>query len=368
MSNIEQSKSFIFSQIDNESKQELPIYLESDSNNPDIYIKFGVNNTYPNLLQALTEESATVSSIVNGTVNFIAGAGVLANNLFSLNPNRINRYGETIEDLVRQMAHDLFVYDGCYVQVIKNKLHQISELYILPFEMVRCNYNKTKFWFSKKWTKYSGGTSSKTIIYDAYDSTDETQHTGIIYYSNNGHRSVYPKSPLTSIINDMNSEIMCQKFIKNSLEGGLAARYIISLPNCSNLSDEQKDAIRDGIKANMCGVENASAFAMYFNNGEKGLEIQKVDLDNAPEMFTTLRNALRENIFIGCHATPQLFGMAKEGTGFDNVEYQSAYALYNKQTVVPIQHKIKRIFEGIFGVNGVIDIEPYNTNLENNIN
>lgn len=359
---------FIFSEIDVAEKIEVPVWKEVQNNqNPDVYTKFGENNRYPNMLQDLTEQSETASSVINGTVNMICGNAIRFNGDIKLDPGYMNRSGETLEDFVEQMAHDIYVYGGCYIQVIKNKLFEIAELYVLPFEMVRTNYNKTKFWFSKNWSRYQSNVSGKTIIYDAYDPLVKDQFASVLYFSNAGHRYVYPKSPLTSIFEDMSSEVLCAKYIKNNLQSGLAARYIVSLPNSNNLTDNQKDEIKEGFKANMCGVANAGQFCLYFNTGDKGLEITKVDADNANEMFVTLRDSLKDNIFIGLSATPQLFGRIKEGSGFNAVEYEDAYALYNKMIVRPIQTKIVRILECIFGTGNSIEIEPYTVEFKNNV-
>lgn len=345
--------------IDTDKKVIIPEYEEGRETSPNQYVRFGERNLYPNQLQEMTRNSVTMSAIINGTCNFVKGQDAkLRDDIRLAYYPFMNKNRETEQDLIEQMARDLFIFGGCYLHIIKNRLNEIAELYVLPFDFMRTNYQCDKFWYSRYWGKYGG----KDIIYPAYDKTSDA--TSMVYYYNaTRNRSTYPESPVTSSFEDMAVENLSKQYSTISLNNGLSAKHIINLPDSANLSDDDKAKIEKGIKDKFSGVANAGSFMIYYAPTETPLQINKVDADNTNDIFTTLRNTAQENIFISANAIPELFGIRKEGTGFNAVEYNTAYQIYNNLKVIPIQNKIKECFEVIFGKDA-LNIVPYKTNLE----
>lgn len=345
--------------IDTDKKIIVPEYEEGREISPNQYVRFGDRNLYPNQLHDMVRNSVTMQAVLNGTVNFIKGQDAKLNDDIRLAYYPfMNKNRETEQDLIEQMGRDIFIYGGCYLHIIKNRLGDIAELYVIPFDYMRTNYQCDKFWYSRYWGKYGG----KVIIYPIYDKTSDA--TSMIYYYNSTrNRSTYPESPVTSSFEDMIIENISQKYSTISLDNGLSAKHIINLPDSANLTDEEKSKIEKGIKDKFTGVANAGSFMIYYAPTTDPLGITKLDMDNTNDIFTTLRNSAQDNIFISCNAIPELFGVKKSGTGFNAVEYNTAYQIYNNIKVIPIQNKIKEIFEVIFGQNA-ITITPYKTNLE----
>lgn len=353
------SQSMAFSLVDPELKINVPSYNENYQKNDKNYTYWGDDNKFPNKLLTLAEESPTLSSVLSGTVSFILGNGVAVEDNTSLFARKVNKNGETLADIVEQIAYDKLLFGGYAIQVIYNVLKKPVEIYAVPMEFIRTNRRMDKFWYNENWGKYS----TNAIIYNKFnkDEIDDT-YTQIFYSKNSGSRRVYPTSPQTGALNDIVSENIAAKYTKNSLESGLSARFIINMPNTAKLTDEQKAKIEDGIKKKFTGVDNAGTFMLYFNSTTEKLDITKVDHDNSNEIFKSIRDAARENIFIVNKATPNLFGLPTASTGFNSQEHQDAYSLYYKLVVYPIQKQIAEDLSNIIGTNVVI--EPFSIDLD----
>lgn len=345
--------------IDVDKKFLTPEYIEGRETGVNQYVSYGKDNLYPNIINEITRNSVTLNAILNGTINFVKGQDcILREDIKLAYSPFVNRRKETVQDIVEQLGKDIFIYGGAYIHVIKNRLGEIAEIYAIPFDYMRTNFQRDKFWYSRYWGRYGG----KNIIYPEWDITSDAT-SGIVYYNSTSNRSTYPESPLTAAMEDMLVENQTQKYSTISLNNGLSAKHIINLPDSANLTDEEKSKIEDGIKKKFSGIENAGSFMIYYSPTEQPLSVSKLDIDNPNELYITLRDSARENIFIACNAIPELFGHRKEGTGFNSVEYNTAYQIYNKIKIIPIQNKIKDMFDTIFGMDS-LTIIPYKTELE----
>lgn len=353
------SVSMRFSLIDPELKISTPSYDENLQKNGNNYTYWGADNKFPNKLITLAEESPSLSSILTGTVSFIIGNGIKVEDNTSMFARKVNSRGETLADIAEQIAYDKLLFGGYAIQVIYNVLKKPVEIYAVPMEFLRTNRKADKFWYNENWGKYS----ANALTFAKYNPAEiDDTYTQIFYSKNSGSRRVYPTSPQTGALNDIVSENIAAKYIKNSLESGLSARFIINMPNTAKLTDEQKAKIEDGIKKKFTGVENAGTFMLYFNSTTEKLDITKVDHDNSNEIFKSIREASRENIFVVNKATPNLFGLPTASTGFNSQEHQDAYSLYYKLVVYPIQKQIAEDLGRIIGTNVII--EPFSIDLE----
>ena len=364
---IKNSTKFIFSLVDTEKQIEVPSYAESDSRGKN-FVQWGPDNMFPNVLFEMYSNSPSLSAIINGTVEMIKGNDIIINEkIHTLNNDLyyfpyINKERQTVDELVANLVRDYMLY-GCFaIQVIYNKLDNKAELYHLPMELVRLNEDRDVIYFNKRWKKYS----TNAIEYAAYDPENIIEHKSQVFvYTNSGKRQTYGISPQNSALEDIASECYAAKYIRKTLQNGMAARYIIDLPSTANLTDDDKAEIEDGIRDKFTGWQNAGEFALYFNNGNEAMKITKVDMDNSHEVFNGIRTAARENIFVTNHATPNLFGLPTATTGFNDQEYASAYNLYEKMTLIPIKNTIKTAFERIFGINDAITFTSKNNAIDN---
>ena len=124
--------------------------------------------------------------------------------------------------------------------------------------------------------------------------------------------------------------------------------------------DEIKEEIEKAFNEKFCGTQNAGRFMLSWNDDkDHAVNIESLDMNNFGEQYTALAERAREELFIAFRATPNLFGLPTQTTGFNQQEYDAAFKLYNKTIVKPIQKTIIRTLEDITGIENCVEIEQF---------
>lgn len=337
----------------------VPELVESQVS-PSSYVNYGSDNNYPDSLRGYKKQSATLGTIINGITDYIVGDGVDVSPQLGNMADKMNRRGETAQEIVRQLAGDYALYGGFAIQVIYSQIGTVAEVYALDFAKVRSNKYNELFLYCEDWR--SGG---KLWQYPAFDRKNAALgETSQILYFKNGARTTYPQPMYESALKDIRIEIGCSDYNLSSISRGFMARYILNLPNEANLTDAQKEAIEKGIKEKFCGANLDTNFMIYWaNNGEK-LEPSKIEADDTNERFLTTKEDARSNIYTAFRATPNLFGLPSATTGFNAQEYAQAFKLFQKTVISPMQQAIEGAFAKIFDTPDALRIKEFTINFE----
>lgn len=321
----------------------------------DNIVSYGKDNAAPTLFKRCYKESATLSAIINGSVNYICGDDVIVNEQASSMSEQVNRKGMTMRQFVANIAQSYLLYGGFAFQIIYSKIGVPIEFYPLDFSKCRTNEDGTKIFYSKKtWGKYT----TKASVYDAYN-PKKIKDTQVFYYKGDFTSNVYPLPPYYAALKDILTEIECANYSLNSVSNGFAAKHIINIPEAGNLTDEQKRDIEKAIKTKFCGSDADANFMLFWNDGEQSLDVKKIEGDDSPERYITIKKDARSNIYAAMRCTPNLFGLPTETTGFNNQEYSSAFKLYQRTVISPIQKIIIESISKIFYAKDAIDIKPF---------
>ena len=319
------------------------------------YVNWGKDNKYPSFLKSLYYNSATLGSIINGSVNYVLGDGVIASDDAAKWADKVNRRGDTLYDIVNSVALDFFIYHGFAIQVIYSKFGSPAEIYALDFNKCRADETHKKIYYNKKgWASYS----TKYDVYDAFGEPFDPSHPTQILYFTDGSRGVYPHPKWESCIKDVLTEIEATEYSLNSISNGLSARYILTMPSSSNWTKEQKDLIEKKIKEKFTGSDTPSNFMVYFATGTEELKATPIAADEQNEKFVAIKKAARENIFTSFAAVPALFGLMTESKGFAQEEFKSAYKLYFNTQIKPVQKKINNQISKVLNVDNAVVFQP----------
>lgn len=334
--------------------------VEKDVSGKD-FIAWGDNNQYPNYLFSLYSDCATLQSIINGTSDFITGNDIVCNV-----PNfakRVNKKGDTINDLIERISIDYLIYGGYAIQVIKDFNNNIAELYALDFSKIRSSKKNDVFFYSEDWDKSFGRV--KYITYPKFEPGDKNP-TSIFYFKGSKTRGVYPTPIYNASIIACELEKKINRYHLNEISNNFLTSKIVNF-NAGVPDDDLKAEIERNINEKFSGEENAGRILISFNDS-KDSETTVTDIaqDNYADRYNALSTRTREQIFIAFRAVPNLFGLMTETTGFNSQEFAEAFKLYNRTTVKPIQKRIIDTLDKIFGVENSITIIPFSLEENNN--
>lgn len=344
-----------FAAIDQYVESNIIVPTEIDSKKG--FISWGVDNDYPDYVLSLYNDVATLKSIVDGLTDYVTGDGVVVN--LEQYKGAINAKGETLEDILSLCAKDYCIYGGFALNIIKNILGTVAEIYYLDFSQIRSNEDRTKFYYSKDWSKSWGRV--KFLEYPAY--TDEKENVNSVFYFSNEYNKVYPTPIYGASLKSCEIEKAINEYHLNSIHNNFNGSYIVNF-NGGKPTDEQKEEIEDNFYEKYTGYQNGNRPVLSFNDSkDHEVTITKIDSDDFGERYESLSKRSKQELFTAFRAIPALFGIMTETTGFSEQEFKEAFKLFSRTMVKPIQNKLVGAFEKILGKD-CIEITPFKINWE----
>lgn len=340
-----------FAAINQYITSNLPTPTEQKISGKD-YVAFGNDNHYFEYLYKLYEKTPTLKSIIMGTNDYVCGRGAVIN--VSRFQEKVNRKGDTINDLIQKISLDRLIYGGFAIEVIRNIGGDVAELNHIPFSKLRSNEDNTIFYYSDDWNKSYGRV--KTIVLPKFD-VDDKNAKSVFYFKDNITTTTYPLPMWSASVVSAEIEQAINEYHLNTINNGFLGSYIFNLNN-GIPDDEIKTEIENSINEKFSGYQNAGRILISFNESEdKKTTIERLDAEDTGERYKTLAERSREQLFIAFRATPILFGMVVN-TGFNTDEYSNSYKLFNEVVVKPMQNDIVRSFNKILGANA-LQITPF---------
>jgi len=317
------------------------------------YVAFGVDNKYPDFIYGLYNECTTLQAIANGLMDFIGGNSISINPTLTNFINYVNQDQEEIEDIIKKSIMDLVVHNGFYIQILKNQFGDITEIYHLDFKDCRVSEDERFIFYSKKWGSYG----NQALKYHTFD-IDNDANAQIYYYKSPKSKDIYPLPIFSAAIKSILTSINIQDFHLSAITQKFMGNIMVNFNN-GNPEPEVKEKIVKDFRDMFEGTGGKTIVFNWNEDKEKATTLDRIATDDFDERYQALSESTRQNIFIAFRATPALFGLMTESTGFNSQEFEEAYILYQKTMVTPYQQDIVRVFDKIFGVKDSIVIEPF---------
>ena len=329
-------------------------------------IMWGANNKYPSYILDLYRDVATLGSIVNGAVDYVAGNGVqLLSPLFP--DGKVNTKGELPVDIVRGCALDYFLFGGFALEVIRGRDGRPAEIYCSDIEDLRTNEDVSVFWWSDKWDKGARQGDIEEIPaflpdLDWARLTPEERDRAAksIVYVKNSRKQVYPMPPFAQAVKACETERSIDVFHLNSIKNGFSASAFVQMCNGVPLDPKLKEEIEKDFMDKFGGETNAGRVVMSFSpDRQHAAVITELKTDDFGQRYDALAKRCRQQIFTSFRANPNLFGIPTESNGFNAEEYKQAFDLFNRTQIQPAQQRIADAFDRICGAPGVLTIIPF---------
>lgn len=329
-------------------------------------VVWGDQDKYPSYVLDLYRNVATLGSVINGAVDYVAGDDVqLLSDLF---PGGVcNRKGELAVDVVRGCALDYFIFGGFALEVIRGADGRPAEIYNIDIEDLRTNEDVSVFWWSDKWAK--GARQGDITTYPAFlpdldwatlDEDARDRHAASILYVKNSRKQVYPIPPYAQAVKACETERSIDTFHLNSIKNGFAASIFIQMCNGVPTDPNLKKEIERDVQEKFTGEDNAGRFIMSFApDRQHSAILQEMKTDDFGNRYDALAKRCRQQIFTSFRANANLFGIPTESNGFNAEEYKQAFDLFNRTQIQPVQARIADAFDRICGAVGVLTITPF---------
>ena len=347
-----------FAATEKEWEQLIPQQTEVDGVKD--YVQWGKDNQYPEYLYGLFNDVSSLKTIIEGTADYVCGNDVTCNiKGFDV---EVNTKGDTMRELVRLLARDYLIYGGFAIQVIRNKIGDIRELYYVDFRYLRSSKKNEVFWYSEDFGK-KYVRSSKTVVYPKFIRENRDVTSSILYVTNDKSKT-YPTPRYSGSIKACEIERNIDSYHLSSLENGFSGSYILNFLN-GIPTDEMKAEIEKNVNEKFCGSSNAGRVLINFANGkDNATTLEKLDAQDFGEKYKAAAERAKNQIFTAFRAIPQLFGDMTAATGFNSQEFTESFKVFNRTVCQPIQKTICDSIDKIFNNKNSVEITPFS--LEDN--
>lgn len=332
---------------------------------------WGEGDKYPEYLFDLYRKVPTLSSIVDGTRDFVAGDDITILPLGdSFVDGMMNSKGDTIYEQVRECALSDLLYGGYAIQVVRSATGAIVELYSVDLRNLRWNADCNVFYYSENWTGKKPG--KKNIItlpefipglelkWDTLTPEERERHYSSIILCKADKLQTYPSPQYASAIVACEIEKNVGEYHLNAVDNSFAGSVVMNFNN-GMPTDAVKAEIEKSVNEKFAGHSNAGRILCSYNEDkDHSLTIETPKIEDFGERYESLSKYSRQSIFTAFRAVPALFGLMTETTGFSKQEFADAFELYNKTRVRPIQRRISDTYDKIYGMKGVMSIAPFN--------
>ena len=338
-------------------------------------MEWGTRNSYPDYLLDLYNNVPTLRAIINGNIDFIAGDDVSILPLTQHLPNGImNNRGDHIREQIKDIAKDYEIYGGFALQIIRNLIGEVAEVYYIDMRFLRTNKEGNVFYYCEDWSK---SVRKDVVVYpafmpnlnwDALDDEARNRNASSILYVKNVHTQVYPAPLYAASIKACEIERLIDDFHLADINNHFVSSAIINFNN-GIPDDDVKEQIEREFTEKFCGASNGGRTAFSWNpNKESATDIVEFEVKDFGERYKTLSDHSRQQIFTAFRANPNLFGIPTEGNGFANEQYAESFKLYNRTQIKPVQRMIADAYDKIYGQPKVLTIVPFSMDGESESN
>lgn len=295
----------------------IPVFKELRNKD---YIQYGDDNCYPEYLTTLYNKSAKHNAIITGKANYIFGNG------FENGDVKVNRLGETLNDISRKSILDVEIYGGYRWEVIWNRLGKISEIYHVDYNTIRLA-KEGGYYYKEKWDKFN---RDEPEFIEAFN---PNKPIGSQLFAYNEYRPGVRFYPLPTYIgcnNYIETDIEISKFHLSAIRNGMAPSKMIQFFK-GEPGEEKKKEIERRLGQKFSGAENAGKFLLVFNdsNAAKSVEVTDLSASELDKQFDLLNKTTQQEIFSGHNVTsPMLFGIKTEGQLGGATELKTAYEIF----------------------------------------
>jgi len=335
------------------------------------YVKFGLDNLFPNKILEFENKSTTHKACLNLKTISISGKGYDNTNLSEGAKTFLESvdYETSNSSLLEKIANSLAIFNGYCLEVIFSKAGLIVEINFLPFQNVRASkpdkYGEVnQYFYNSDWLNYSNdyeviqafGTipnDSKGNPIKNYKRTKELLYISVY----NSQSLVYPQPSYSSSLNWIACENEISKHHLSSAVNNFIPSSLITF--FGNYTDEQKEEYTKTFKKEYTGSENSAKIIVAFpENSELAPKIESLNTSNLVDIYMNSSDEAKNNIITSHNITsPALIGINSNNSSiFSNgEELMTAWQVFYNTTIENYHNLIEKNMNLILKYAGFSD-------------
>ncbi len=352
------------------------------------YIKFGVQDDFPNILERMLRQSPVHSGIITKKAKMVSGNGINYNTeAFRTLAKQaeikafINNCAGKNKGLYDVITHAAFQYEefGAFAFFVKwnkehNKLVEFRSLDMKGFRLAEptkdgkvthCIIRRS---FGGSATTMQNNEPKKVKLFDKFDKTTVEQ---VLYFANPySGNEFYGVPNYIAAYNFIAADFQFGKHIENSATNGFTPKVMATFVG-RNMSGEQKREEYLKFKESFTGPDADNFILSWVRNKDEAPEVKPLDVANLDKTIDVLSRLNDAKILTAHNVTsPTLFGVMVSGKlGGTGNELVTAYQIFRATETLPnrkvLMDAVNRVLATVGYEKIDVSIQEEQINLEN---
>lgn len=323
------------------------------------YVRFGVDNLYPQLINQMYFKSPLNGAIINFKSNAIIGGGFTLISNDTSGPHKVKEYSfikrNDFKKIMRQSSKDLIMH-GRVCILVKPTVNGDVKLERVGPEKVRNNVAKTIYTVCDDWS-----TQLNKVEYLKYYPNANATTMYIFEIDGDAGQDIYPLPSYVSASNWCFIDGEMSYLHKSNIMNSIFASFILTF-GIKPKSDEEKRAIERNVDQ-LRGARNGGRIAIFAGSSPEQLPtLIPVPTSDNPNLFMETMEAIQMNIAFSHSIDPLLAGIRISGKIGSGSEIPMSYQIFEKNIVMPLREMLTDIGDELLqigGINSTIEINNY---------
>lgn len=333
---------------------ELPIEV-INSTSSERFVPYGLNNLYPNFLLKLYNESPLHKGIINSKIDYIIGDGITVkggDTPVTLKPNAKDSFPEFVSKLV----NDYLIFNYYAVEVVYNKLGSPIQYNHVPAHKVRCNRDRSKFWYSNDWFREP----NINVSYDYWKPGANTDGYNKLFFFTSYSPSVndiYPIPDYSGAIKSLETDIAIRDFQINNIENQFSVSSIITFFGGMPNDESKRETVRKITNA-YTGANGGKMIIDFQTKEGTAPDVKNIAPSEWEKAYIEVKKDVLQDILTAHSAvSPLLFGIKTEGQLGGATELETAYEIFKNLFVKNRRNELESGLNKLFADSGIGELE-----------
>lgn len=335
-------------------------------------MRWGTDNSFPQTLKNLIDQSPSAKPAVERTKTFLKGAG------FEGADEQVNPFGLTLKDIVDAAADDYAYFSGFAIHCNFNIEGQVTSM--TPMAIPECRFNTfdelnyaAKIGYHPnfglnavvtktvsnlptrdkiKWINRFNPKAVQPQIIAAYEKSQVKKKTTkevpeikqltigignyagqVLYHSESGH-SVYPIPPLQAPINFVLADVENSILVRKETTTGFIDSYILK----TTLDSEDSDLVAfENALLEAQGARGTGKIVTLAGMTPEDMQATVLEKIGTGDRKSTIESAtmayeLAQKVINGAYMIPPILAGSDQKTGFSSADLKEAYFVFNAVT------------------------------------
>jgi len=313
------------------------------------YIRFGVDNLYPQLINQMIYTSPLNGSILKFKKNAVIGGGYELEPLSDSGAEKVKVYTFEKKNNLKKVSKQ-FTQDWINHERISVLLHFDSKMDLIRFERldpatVRRDEFGTLFSVCKDWYRQIGVTQYKAYHPSCKDRVQLLEYT-------EDDDNIYPIPTYCSAFNWCQLDGESSYLQKQNIKNAIFPSFALLLPQMPG-SDEEKQAIVNAVDRAKGAHAAGKVMILAAPNKDKLPEIQAIPTNQNDKLFETTDKRMDDKICQAHTIAPVLMGIQTPGKLGAGQDIKTSYAIFEKNMIMPARESIEDFVNELLFIGNV---------------